>query len=269
MTGGAATKATEAADDLLDWLSRQSARSRAPSPAPFPETVVDGRVARPAADSKGRPPVVDPSDRAGRSSDPAVNSQPAQFLRLPTPDWLHHRLTITGPAAEVGRFRQAAVGAGIIPWYFDLDRLEEEYFHLLVAPDQRSLSVVGARIFAHQLREAVGRRHDLAVSRVGRSTACPFDLHALLPVPGDILRLGPDDPQALAWLWINWGTTEALRLVGLTIPPPGEAGDRSPGDAAVRVEFWSADWTPWRALMTLRVQWPALRFRVRPTYEPL
>lgn len=269
MTGGAATKATAAADDLLDWLSRQSALSRAPSPAPLPETVSDGGVAGPPTDPKDPPSVVDPSDRAGPSRDPAVNSAPAPFVRLATPDWLHHRLTITGPAAEVGRFRQAAVGAGIIPWHLDLDRLEEQYFHLLVAPDQRSLSVAGARIFAHQLREAVARRHDLAVSRVGRSAAYPFDLHALLPVPDDILRRGPDDPQALAWLWINWGTTEALRHVGLTIPNPGEAGDKSPVDAALRVEFWSADWTPWRALMTLRVQWPALRFGVRPTYEPL
>jgi hypothetical protein len=269
MTGAAATKATEAADDLLDWLSRQSARSRAASPAPLSETESDGRVAGPPADPKDRPSVVDPSDRAGPSRDPAVNSAPAPFLRLATPDWLHHRLTITGPTAEVGRFGRAAAGAGIIPWNLDLDRLEEEYFHLLVAPDQRSLSVAGARIFAHQLREAVGRRHDLAVSRVGRTAACPFDLHALLPVPDDILRLDPDDPQALAWLWINWGTTEALRHVGLPISHPGEAGDKSPGDVGLRVEFWSADWTPWRALMTLRVQWPALRFDIRPTYEPL
>jgi hypothetical protein len=269
MTGAAAAKATDAADELLSWLSRQPARSPAASPAPFPETVVDGRVAGPPADPKDRPPVVDASDRAGPSRDPAANSPPVPFMRLPTPDWLHHRLTITGPAAEVGRFRQAAAGAGIIPWHLDLDRLEEEYFHLLVAPDQRSLSVAGARIFAHQLREAVARRHDMAVSRVGRTAACPFDLHALLPVPDDILRLGPDDPQALAWLWINWGTTEALRYVGLTISHPGEAGDKLLADAALRVEFWSADWTPWRALMTLRVQWPALRFDIRPTYEPL
>ena len=39
-------------------------------------------------------------------------------------------------------------------------------------------------------------------------------------------------------------------------------------DAAVfAVSFWSADWRPWRALATLREQWPALRFSVTPSYE--
>jgi hypothetical protein len=30
-----------------------------------------------------------------------------------------------------------------------------------------------------------------------------FDLHALRRVPGGDLRLGPDDPEALRWLWEN------------------------------------------------------------------
>jgi len=35
---------------------------------------------------------------------------------------------------------------------------------------------------------------------------------------------------------------------------------------ALHLSFWSADWTPWRALATVAVAWPALRFDVRPTY---
>jgi len=187
-------------------------------------------------------------------------------MRLPTPDWLHHRLTLTGAAAEAGRFRQAAAGAGIIPWRLDLERLEEEYFHLLVTPERRSLSVAGARIFARQLRDAVGRRHDLVVSRVGHSQACPFDLHALIPVPREILALGPDEPQALAWLWAHWGTTEALRHVAeAAAPDPAVAND---GEAVVRLSFWSADWTPWQALRAIASGWPTLRFEIRPTYDP-
>ncbi len=34
-----------------------------------------------------------------------------------------------------------------------------------------------------------------------------------MPVPGEILRRGPDDRQSLAWLWAHWGTTRELRHV--------------------------------------------------------
>jgi hypothetical protein len=32
------------------------------------------------------------------------------------------------------------------------------------------------------------------------------------------------------------------------------------GQDAIRVTFWSADWTPWRALAALAKRWPVLRF---------
>ena len=191
-------------------------------------------------------------------------------LRLGHTDWLHHRLAITGPAPAVTAFRRAAAGAGIIPWPLDLDRLEEDCFHLLVAPPApqiRTLSLAGGRLLARQLRDVAQLRHELARAQVGRSRACPFDLHAMIPVPDDVLHLGPDDPAALAWLWTHWGTTEALRHVTAdteTAPDRGRPPDR---DAAFRVTFWSADWTPWRALATLTARWPVLRFVVRPTYD--
>jgi len=59
-------------------------------------------------------------------------------LRLAHPDWLHHRLLVAGPAADLATFRQAAAGAGTIPWQLDLDRMEEDLFHLLVAPPPRA-----------------------------------------------------------------------------------------------------------------------------------
>ena len=124
-------------------------------------------------------------------------------LRLPHPDWLQHRLTISGPAAKVTAFRAAAAGAGIIPWQLDVDALAEDWFLLQAAPpapQQRTLSIAGARMLASQLREAVAARQAAACARVGRSRACPYNLHALLPVPDAILRLGPDHPEALAWL---------------------------------------------------------------------
>ncbi len=189
--------------------------------------------------------------------------------RLADTDWLHHRLMISGPEQAVAAYALAARGAGIIPWRLDLDRIEEDLFHRLVAPpppQRRSLSLVGARALARQLRDAVAARHEAAVARVGVSHVCPFDLHTLVPVPPDILRLGPDDPAALAWLWENWGTTDALRHVAvepapaLRVPPPD-------GTAILRIGFWSADWTPWQAVRTLIDRWPMLRFEVRPTYD--
>jgi hypothetical protein len=143
-------------------------------------------------------------------------------------DWLFHHLKIIGPADVLRSFQQAACGAGVIPWHLDLDRLQEDVFLLLAAPPQpqaRMLGATGARILAEELRARVARWHEIAVARVGSSLACPFDLHALLPVPSEILRLGPDHPQALLWLW----TTGAPRsrcvmsphdLGHLTAPAP-------------------------------------------------
>jgi hypothetical protein len=41
------------------------------------------------------------------------------------------------------------------------------------------------------------------------------------------------------------------------------------GQDAIHVTFWSADWTPWRALAALAERWSGLRFDARPMYgEP-
>ena len=189
--------------------------------------------------------------------------------RLADTDWLHHRLEISGPGGMVAAFALAARGAGIIPWQLDLDRIEEDLFHRLIAPpppQRRSLSLTGARALARQLREAVAARQEAAVACVGLGQACPLDLHTVVPVPPGILQLGPDDPAALAWLWANWGTTDALRHVA--VEPPPALRVQLPGDTTIlRISFWSADWTPWRAIAALIDRWPALRFAVNPTYD--
>ena len=84
-------------------------------------------------------------------------------------DWLFHHLRIEGPAEALAAFRAAASGAGIIPWHLDLDRVEEDAFLRLAAPQgqARTLSLEGARMLAAELRDAVARRHALAVARVG------------------------------------------------------------------------------------------------------
>jgi hypothetical protein len=273
MTKSAAAKAEEAADELLDWLRRQPAVSR--HAAPQSDAFAGGQdgstadIEQLSEDDSGsgfkqRPTAL--GSWADRSAGQKVDH--ATPLRLAHTDWLHHWLHVSGPAADVERFRKAAAGSGVIPWYFDLDRMEEGFFHLLVAPEKRSVTVAGARIFARKLRERVGRRHDIAVARVGQSAACPLDLYALVPVPPEILALGPDEPGARAWLWTNWGTTEPLRHVQLEDSLSAEAGDNA-GEktSCLRFSFWSADWTPWAALKTVQSSYPTLSFDCRPSYD--
>ena len=303
MTRSAAAKATEAADAVLDWLRRQPplvfppTRRRPPDCAPsqpaagatdappradLPRADLPG-ADLPGADAAGPPaasaapdpgvnhPPAAPASAMPAAADALGNASPGAPLRLAHTDWLHHRLVVAGPDAALAAFQAAAAGAGVIPWHLDLGRLEEDCFHLLAAPpapQQRSLSLAGARILAGQLRDAAARRHALAVSRVGHSQACPFDLHALVPVPQKILRRGPDDPASHAWLWTHWGTTRALRHVAADPEAGQERRRRLAGGGTVwQVTFWSADWSPWRALAAVRGGFPALRFDLRPTYD--
>lgn len=216
--------------------------------------------------------------RAGQAKAEAVDAAGApapgdcggDVLALAHPDWLHHHLTVTGDADLVTLFRQAAAGPGAIPWRDDLAQAEEDWFHLLAAPpapQRRSISLQGARVLAGQLRDAVERRRDRAAARAGRGGGgCPFDLHRLLPVPDPLLKLGPGHPEARRWLWAHWGTTWPLRHVAeLPVPKAGQKPSRAPG--RLRLGFWSADWTPWLAILRLRRDWPALRLEVRPVYD--
>ncbi len=246
----AAGKAVQAADALDAWLTGHSGAGPEPaenSPAPGVDPGGPATTAAPrAAASPGTRPVPDHTD------------------------WLLHRLAVDGPKAELAALREAASGAGLVPWELDLDVLEEDWLHRLLAPAGRTLSLSGARVLAGQLRDAVERRHALAHARVGRSRACAFDLHALLPVPPDVLRLGPDHPDAIGWLWRHWGTTTALRHVFEDQAAAERAGlPLDNGQAAWCLTFWAADWTPWAAFATLRRAWPALRFVVRPIYDPV
>jgi len=260
----ATANAAATADALLAWLGTQARSGAAVAPS---ESDGHSEGTASAYDSAGGDGVADAlthdvpvtASAAGAST---IATRPterteaecrAASMRLAHTDWLHHRLAIIGMAEQLAAFRRAAAGAGVIPWQLDLDRTEEDVFHLLAAPSTqpRTLSVAGARVLAGQLREAVGRRHERAVARVGTSQACPLDLHALVPVPDEMLRHGPDDPVALAWLWEHWGTTQPLRHVAEDVVANQEARRGSMLAAeqdAIHVTFWSADWTPWRAL---------------------
>jgi hypothetical protein len=277
-----AANAAATADALLIWLGTQARSGAAAAPSGcegHPERAIltqdsvggDGIADALTHDVPVTAFATDANTTATRPMERTETECRAASMRLAHTDWLHHRLAIIGMAEQLAAFRRAAAGAGVIPWQLDLDRMEEDVFHLLAVPSSqpRTLSVAGARVLAGQLREAVGRRHERAVARVGTSQACPFDLHALIAVPDELLRLGPDDPVALFWLWEHWGTTQPLRHVAEDIIAGQEMRRRSAQAAeqdAIHVTFWSADWTPWRALAALAERWPGLRFDARPTY---
>ena len=171
------------------------------------------------------------------------------------------------PPQRWRRFRAAAAGPGVIPWQRDLDRLEEDFLLSLLAPADglAAISPAGARILARRLRDAVARQQQRVLARAATADrSCPFDLQRLLPVPPAILRLGPDDPAARAWLWAHWGTTRALRQIREL---PTQADRRRRQMDQLRVEFWAADWSPWRALTTLRHRWPDLQLALQPDYR--
>jgi hypothetical protein len=279
----AAMEATQAAETLLTWLHTQPKTAAAHRPTgDEPATPPEAEAAEQQAGTELAPNTLVPP----KPADTAIPDGPAPDAdrphrhapqRLPHPDWLLHRLCVSGSPADLAAFRAAAAGAGTIPWELDLERMAEDWFHLLMvppapagapAPPPRRLSLAGARILAGQLREAVAQRHALAMTQVGRSEACPFDLHALVPVPPAILQRGPDDPEALAWLWQRWGTTAALRHVAIDAEAEtAMRRSRAPEEEPFVVTFWSADWTPWRALARIAADWPRLRFETRPIYE--
>jgi hypothetical protein len=178
------------------------------------------------------------------------------------PVWLWHHLTITGPATDIAAFAESARGPGVTPWQIDYAQMEEDIFHRAVAA-RGSLSIEGCHILARQFRQRIEARDAKAAALIGQSRACPFDLHVLLPIPADILRRGPADPAALAWLATHWGTRDALRkIVGRPNP---SAGRRLPADhGVISYGFFTSGETPRAAIHRLGTRWPTLRFVLTP-----
>lgn len=188
-------------------------------------------------------------------------------LTLPHTDWLRHDLTVSGPADQVSDLRAAACGVGGIPWADpDADLAEEDRVHALVRPPDGSpgLRVAAARVLARALRDAGETRQQRVIAATGRSRACPFDLHALVPVPHHILALGPDHQVSRAWLRTSWGTSRPLRHVRLSEEKPDRRLRRV---ARIKYEFWAADWTPWAAFRALRGRFTALVLDLQPDYR--
>ncbi len=174
-------------------------------------------------------------------------------------DWLRHTLTLSGPAADVAAFQIRARGPSAIPWHLDLDHEEMR----LLAP--MAAAGPAARGLAHELREQLAAHQERVLAAADQpGGGCPLDLHRLLPIPGRLLMLGSDAPASRLWLWTHWGTLQPLRHVRVL---EHVADARLKRIARVAWEFWSADWTPWPAIVRLRQDWPDLMFDVRPHYD--
>ena len=114
MTRSAAARIAATADALLDWLHSQQRAVITGSPTPTPAdaaAVTEAATGTDPAAAVDLPPAVRPrpDDRvrqprtAIRRQNPATAR--AASLRLDHTDWLHHRLTITGPDAALTAFR--------------------------------------------------------------------------------------------------------------------------------------------------------------------
>lgn len=185
-------------------------------------------------------------------------------MRCLHPDWVHNRLSVQGPEECVRAFAFAARGCGAVPWVLDYDQIEQEVVALLLQgdPGSRSIGLEGARRLARELRDWIRDGTDLVHAAVGVRHDCPLDLHSLIPVPWQILRLGPDHPAAIVWMWENWGTTWTLRRVEAVPIALPEQQALPQGQSLLRFSFWSADWSPWQAVQRLRQEWPKLDFRL-------
>ena len=216
----------------------------------------------PVAPSSPPDPEEQPRKRRGRRA--AARIHPASPVATP-PQWVYHHLTISGPAETVAAFAVAARGSGVIPWQLDFTALEEEVFVRAVAQPagHRNLTIDGCRVLARQFRERVEARQARAAALVGRSDACPFDLHRLLPVPAAILQLGPTHPDARIWLAAHWGIIDRLRQV-VERPKPGTGRRLAKHHTAIGYGFFTDGETPHPAIAQLGVRWPALRFVLVP-----
>ena len=115
MARSPAQTASDAADALLGWLAAEQAATRAvaaASQAGERQAGVGMAGHDPPPPAPAAHPDRDPGQAAPLPARADEERGPGAPPRLPHPDWLHHRLVVTGAAPEVAAFRAAAAGPG-------------------------------------------------------------------------------------------------------------------------------------------------------------
>ncbi|KPH87185.1 transposase [Komagataeibacter intermedius AF2] len=197
--------------------------------------------------------------KSARPSESSVGTAARRCTAMPAPDWIRTTVTVSGPVDAVAQFRVAAQGSGIIPWQVDFDYEQARLLAPMAGMGTQAVTL------ARLLRQASERLHRIALQHQAAGTsACVFDLHRLVPVPGDVLEAGSDSRVAAAWLQAHWGTSLPLRRVKVE----AVRDQRVRRSARLVYSFWSAEWTPWQALERVRADWPELVFGIRPHYVP-
>lgn len=180
------------------------------------------------------------------------------------PDWLFHRLEVTGPDKALQDFIMAAQGPGFIDWTWPPSE-EREYWSAIAlrggAPSPAAADRL-ARRYADYLWWAIA---DARTDADCGYTIAPLDLNVLQPIPRKILRAGWRH-AGMEWCWQHWGTALPLRKVTFRFEHRPQR--HKDGIEVVAVyEFASADWSPWRALASWRRGSNALTFKLTPFYE--
>ena len=190
-----------------------------------------------------------------------------QRVSVGGPDYVLSRLEVSGDRMKLYDFVNAAAGPGFLDWAIDWYRTYEEAYGSVLLGGAPSLGA--ASMVAHAITDRNWHRVGAARRTAELDpTRCPFDLHALIPVPAEILRRGYRGAGE-AWLWRHWGVGAPLRQVTLEIvrrPLQGEL----PEIAAI-YRFLSEDWAPAVAIGKIRDVWPGLRFQLACRFpdEPL
>lgn len=215
------------------------------------------------------------SEGEGAAAGPSPSPAPARTDQARHTDWIYNRLSARGDADTVAALRASTVGPGTVPWQDDLDTVAEDWRVLMLAqpPEVRELDGAEVALAARLLRNAYAAHRDRRSALSNRlggvhrgRRLVPFDLHAVLPLPDPLLRLGPVHPTTLTWMREHWGTVEPLRSV---VELPAARRDREPhrDPHLFWVGFWSADWSPWQALLRLRKEWPDLVIELEPVHD--
>ena len=138
--------------------------------------------------------------------------------------------------AEVAAFRAAAAGAGVIPWA----ARPRPGGGGLVPPAGGAAGAAAAQPqpggLPHPRRPAARCRRGAAAAgrRAGRGQpGLPARPAPAAAGPRRLLRLGPEQPETLAWLWAHWGTTAGAArrggAAGARAGPAAPAGPRPAG----------------------------------------